>query len=137
MPGTTQPRAALSIQQSLILTWVLALIAIPVAATEVRFPEVDQGHPDFRLEQVASGLSTPWGMTFLDADLNNINAFAEYTCLADKTGGKILYLDNLRCGLEYYTYNLEEECMFFIPHMERVNCWGPAVKNLWAIFPER
>ena len=76
-------------------------------------------------------------MTFLDADLNHINAFAEYTCLADNTHGKILYMDNLSCSLEYYVFNLVESCLFYLPEMQRVDCWGPSVKSLWAVFPEQ
>lgn len=75
-------------------------------------------------------------MTFLDATLNHINAFAEYTCLADNTKGKILYMDNLHCSLEYYTPDLVKDCQLYLPDFQRVNCWGPSVKNLWAIFPE-
>lgn len=75
-------------------------------------------------------------MTFLDATLNHINAFAEYTCLADNTQGKILYMDNLHCSLEYYTPDLIKDCLLYLPEFQRVTCWGPSVKNLWAIFPE-
>lgn len=75
-------------------------------------------------------------MTFLDATLNHINAFAEYTCLADNTKGKILYMDNLNCSLEYYTPDLVKDCHLYLPDFRRVSCWGPSVKNLWAIFPE-
>lgn len=75
-------------------------------------------------------------MTFLDATLNHINAFAEYTCLADNTHGKILYMDNLHCSLEYYTPDLVKDCLLYLPEFRRVDCWGPSVKNLWAIFPE-
>lgn len=74
--------------------------------------------------------------TFLDTELNNIDPFAEYTCLADNTNGKILYLDNNRCSVEYFVFQLVEECLLQLPKVQKVNCWGKSVKNLWAIFPE-
>ncbi len=75
-------------------------------------------------------------MTFLDATFNHANAFAEYTCLADNTFGKILYLDNYRCNMAFYDFSLLETCLPELPPLEKVDCWGPAVKDLWAIFPE-
>lgn len=75
-------------------------------------------------------------LTFLNTDLSNTSAFAEYTCLAHKTGGRILFLNNINCELEFYQYNLTESIEFTLPDLQKVNCWGPSVKNLWAIFPE-
>ncbi len=75
-------------------------------------------------------------LTFLGADLNNTGAFAEYTCLAENTGGRILYLDANRCSLEQYSFDLLAACQPLLPAMRRVSCWGPTVRELWAIFPE-
>lgn len=73
-------------------------------------------------------------LTFLETNFSNTNAFAEYTCLADQTQGRILYIDNYRCRLERYEFDLAETSNFRIPAFRRVACWGPAVKDLWAIF---
>ena len=75
-------------------------------------------------------------MTFLGASLDNTNAFAEYTCLTENTFGRLLYLDGNRCRLEEYRFDLVKSCRFSIPPLERVNCWGSATEQLWAIFPE-
>ncbi len=45
----------------------LALLgATPAAAQAPR--EIEQGHPDFIVEELARGLGVPWGMTFVAAD---------------------------------------------------------------------
>ncbi|MCB0635693.1 MAG: VWA domain-containing protein [Lewinella sp.] len=75
-------------------------------------------------------------MTFLGASLDNANAFAEYSCLAENTFGQILYLDGDRCRLEHYRFDLVKACDLDLPPIQRVDCWGPNVENLWAIFPE-
>lgn len=75
-------------------------------------------------------------LTFLYASLANTNAFAEYTCLAENTDGEILYMDINRCKLMPFNFNLVHSCMPEIPEFKRVECWGPAVKNLWGIFLE-
>jgi tetratricopeptide (TPR) repeat protein len=75
-------------------------------------------------------------LTFLDAGLENTGAFAEYTCLADHTGGKIIYIDNYRCSTELFDFNLLETCRLTLPPLQRSNCWGAAAKELWSIFPE-
>ncbi len=72
-------------------------------------------------------------LTFLDANLNNANAFAEYTCLADKTSGDIVYIDNLRCKLQPFDFNLVESCLLEVPELSKVECWGKNVE-LWAVF---
>ena len=74
--------------------------------------------------------------TFLDATFNHVNAFAEYSCLADNTFGKIVYMDNLRCRVERYSFEFVENCQLQIPSLHRVNCLGSSVKELWAIFKE-
>jgi tetratricopeptide (TPR) repeat protein len=74
--------------------------------------------------------------TFLDATFNHANAFAEYTCLADLTKGKILYMDNLRCKIQRHKFVFAETADFKIPPFERVQCWGPAVEHLWAVFEQ-
>lgn len=73
-------------------------------------------------------------LTFLNADLSNTNAFAEYTCLAQNTYGKLLYIDANRCNARPFAFNLAEQCSLFLPEMQRLDCWGPAVKNLWGIY---
>ncbi len=75
-------------------------------------------------------------LSFLNADLDNTNAFAEYTCLADNTYGKVLYIDALNCRITPFTFNLLEATRLRIPPIQRVQCWGPAFKELWAIYPE-
>lgn len=86
-------------------------------------------------EAMASRNITVNILTFLGASLDNTDAFAEYGCLADNTGGQILYMDNYRCSYEYYGNSLIESCRPKIPDLRRVQCWGPAVKDLWAISP--
>ena len=75
-------------------------------------------------------------MTFLGASLDNTNAFAEYTCLTENTFGRLLYMDGNRCRLEEYRFDLVKACRFDLPELRRVDCWGAATENLWAIFPE-
>ncbi|NRA49110.1 MAG: hypothetical protein HRU12_08240 [Phaeodactylibacter sp.] len=72
-------------------------------------------------------------LTFLDATESNTNAFAEYACLADNTGGDILYMDNYRCGYEYFGASMVEQCLPRIPNLRKVTCWGRAYQNLWAV----
>jgi tetratricopeptide (TPR) repeat protein len=75
-------------------------------------------------------------MTFLGANLDNTNAFAEYTCLAQNTFGSLLYLDGNRCRLEAYRFDLVKACQLTLPGLQRVACWGGVRDGLWAIFPE-
>ncbi len=72
-------------------------------------------------------------LTFLDATERNTNAFAEYACLADNTGGDILYMDNYRCGYEYFGASMVEGCLPRIPNLRKVTCWGRSYQNLWAV----
>lgn len=72
-------------------------------------------------------------LTFLDAQGGDSNAFAEYGCLAANTGGQILYLDNYRCSYEYFGSDMLTQYLPKIPELRRVQCWGPAVKGLWAV----
>lgn len=74
-------------------------------------------------------------LTFLDAGLHNTGAFAEYTCLADYTGGKVIYIDNYRCSVELFDFNLLETCQLAIPPLRRSDCYAPVVQDMWAIFP--
>ena len=76
-------------------------------------------------------------LTFLESGLRNTGAFAEYTCLAENTGGKVVYIDNYRCTTQLFDFNLLETCNLAIPKLQRSQCWGPAVKDLWAIFLEK
>ncbi len=75
-------------------------------------------------------------LTFLDTNFENTDAFAEYSCLSHDTNGRILYIDNYRCGLKQYDFEMVEHCSFTLPEMQKVSCWGPSVKELWAFFPE-
>jgi len=86
--------------------------------------------------QIAQKHVTIHILTFLDANLNNTEAFTEYTCLADNTGGRVIYIDNYRCRLAPFAFSLMESFQFLAPKLERVTCGGPAVEALWAIFPE-
>ncbi len=76
-------------------------------------------------------------LTFLNASFSNTEAFAEYTCLADKTNGDILYLDDLNCNVKYHPTTLVQAYQPRIPELQRMDCWGRSVENLWGIFPEK
>lgn len=76
-------------------------------------------------------------ITFLEASIFNTNEFAEYSCLADITGGEILYLDDLRCSYEYHEFDLLLSAAPELPHLEKVYCLGAHINTLWAIFPEK
>jgi tetratricopeptide (TPR) repeat protein len=76
-------------------------------------------------------------LSFLDPNSVNATAFSEYTCLADKTGGKVLYLDNYRCTTERFSFDLIGAIQKNIPDLEPTDCWGPAVKDLWLFYPEK
>jgi len=75
-------------------------------------------------------------LTFLDVSYNNVEAFAEYGCLADNTGGRIFYLDNVQCAFTDLSYQLLNDLDLVLPRLEKVYCWGPSINSLWAIFPE-
>ncbi len=70
-------------------------------------------------------------LTFLNSTYNNTGAFSEYICLADNTGGKVIYMDNLRCHFEPFNFDLVSTCNLSIPKLEKSQCWGPAIKTLW------
>ncbi len=72
-------------------------------------------------------------LTFLSTTSDNTDAFAEYLCLAELTGGQIIYLDNYRCRLEPLALDLVKTCSFVLPELQRSACWGPSVKDLWMI----
>jgi len=74
-------------------------------------------------------------LTFLDAKLNNANAFAEYGCLAHNTKGRILYMDNNRCRLQYLSFKVVEESLLYLPELEKTECFDESHGNNWAIFP--
>lgn len=73
-------------------------------------------------------------LTFLNADLSNTNAFAEYTCLAQNTFGELIYIDANRCNARPFAFDLVEQCPLFLPELEKLNCLGPAVKGLWGVY---
>lgn len=72
-------------------------------------------------------------LTFLSTTSMNTEAFAEYLCLAEHTGGHIIYIDNYRCKLERLALDLVKTCAFTLPALQRSTCWGPSVKDLWMI----
>ena len=73
-------------------------------------------------------------LTFLDAQLNNANAFAEYGCLAQNTNGEIHYIDNYYCRLQAFSFNLVETFLPNFPAFERAYCFGKSGGKLWAIW---
>lgn len=75
-------------------------------------------------------------LTFLSTTLNNTNAFAEYLCLAETTGGNIIYMDNYQCKLEPLSFDLLASCQLRLPQMEKSSCWGDHIDVLWNLFPE-
>ncbi len=75
-------------------------------------------------------------LTFLDASFNNVDAFSDYGCLADNTGGRIFYLDNVRCAFTDLSFKLLDNLQLTLPPLQKVYCWGPRIESLWAIFPE-
>lgn len=75
-------------------------------------------------------------LTFLDAQLNNVNAFAEYGCLAENTFGEIHYIDNLYCRLKSFSFDMVERFAPEFPKIERVECFGKE-RKLWAVFEGR
>jgi len=75
-------------------------------------------------------------LTFLDVSFNNVDAFAEYGCLADNTEGRIFYLDNVDCAFTDLSYQWMNSLQLQLPKLEKVYCWGPRIESLWAIFPE-
>ncbi len=72
-------------------------------------------------------------LTFLDARLNNANAFSEYSCLTENTGGKIHYIDNNYCRLQQFSFGLVDAYIPRIPPLKRVQCWGGRYQ-LWGVF---
>lgn len=75
-------------------------------------------------------------LTFLDVSYNNVEAFAEYGCLADNTNGRIFFLNNVNCSFTDISYQWLSNLDFKLPKLEKVYCWGPNIESLWAIFPE-
>ena len=73
-------------------------------------------------------------LTFLSTTSDNTDAFAEYLCLAENTKANIIYLDNYRCRLEPFAFDLVKTCQSKIPAMERSRCLGPSVKELWNVW---
>ncbi|WP_421796537.1 hypothetical protein [Haliscomenobacter sp.] len=73
-------------------------------------------------------------LTFLSTTSDNTDAFAEYLCLAENTKANIIYLDNYRCRLEPFAFDMVKTCQSKIPAMERSRCLGPSVKELWNVW---
>jgi Mg-chelatase subunit ChlD len=76
-------------------------------------------------------------LTFLDRDLNNSGAFAEYACLTDRSGGQVRYLDPLSCTVDDFGFDLADRITFELPALERVKCFGEETAPLWAVYPEK
>lgn len=70
-------------------------------------------------------------LTFLNSSYNNTSAFSEYICLADVTGGRIIYMDNLRCNFQAFNFDLTTTCQLKIPILEKSYCWGKHIETLW------
>lgn len=87
-------------------------------------------------EKAAEGI-TIHTLSYLDPNAINATAFSDYTCLADKTGGKVLYLDNYGCSNLRFSFDLIANISKSVPILEKVDCWGPSFSNLWAIFPDK
>jgi len=88
-------------------------------------------------EEIAAEGITIHTLSYLDPNAINATAFSDYTCLADKTGGKVLYLDNYGCSNLRFSFDLISKISKPIPTLEKVDCWGPSFDNLWAIFPDK
>jgi tetratricopeptide (TPR) repeat protein len=73
-------------------------------------------------------------LSFLSTTFDNTEAFAEYLCLAENTKANIIYLDNYRCRLEPFAFDLVKTCQSKIPPLERSRCLGPSVKDLWNVW---
>lgn len=82
-------------------------------------------------EQLARKGITINVLTFLSSSYNNTSAFSEYICLADVTGGKIIYMDNLRCNFQAFNFDLAATCQLKIPQLEKSYCWGKHIETLW------
>lgn len=110
-----------------------AIVFISDGENICRQPGVDicEWSEQLRAQQITINI-----MTFLGTSIDNANAFAEYTCLAENTFGQVMYLDGNRCRLEHYKFDLVKACQLEIPELQRVECGGPGIERLWAIFPE-
>jgi hypothetical protein len=75
-------------------------------------------------------------LTFLSSTFNNTSAFSEYICLADNTGGKVVYMDNLRCYFETFDFDLTKACQLQIPTFQKSTCWGKHIETLWMYSPD-
>lgn len=72
-------------------------------------------------------------LTFLSTTSDNTDAFAEYLCLAENTRGNIIYLDNYRCRLEPFAFDLVKTCQRKVPDLEKSQCF-PGEKNIWNVY---
>lgn len=75
-------------------------------------------------------------LTFLSSTFNNTSAFSEYICLADNTGGKVIYMDNLRCNFETFDFDLTKACQLQLPTFQKSSCWGEHIETLWMYSPK-
>ncbi len=74
--------------------------------------------------------------TFLTNSLDNSGAFSEYACLTDRSGGRVLYLDEDRCALREPNFDLVDRIAFTLPELRRIDCVGMSLDepSLWGIF---
>ncbi|MEM6394706.1 MAG: VWA domain-containing protein [Bacteroidota bacterium] len=75
-------------------------------------------------------------LTFLDQGLQNSGAFAEYACLTDRSGGEIRYFNPSTCMIDHFRFDLLDRVQLELPPLKKVNCWGGAFEQMWAIFAE-
>ncbi len=75
-------------------------------------------------------------LTFLSTTLNNTDAFSDYLCLAENTGGGIVYLDNYHCRLEPFAFDLVKSIDLRLPELHDSACNGLRSENLWMIFQD-
>jgi len=76
-------------------------------------------------------------LTFLSSSYNNTGAFSEYLCLAEKTGGQIIYMDNYRCFFQTLSFDLLETCYLKLPNLVQSTCWGGSNRDLWMFFQDQ
>ncbi len=73
-------------------------------------------------------------LTFLDRGVGNSGAFAEYACLAERSGGQIRYLDPIACSVRPLALDWMDQIAFVLPPLERVACRRGQQTPLWAVF---
>ena len=82
---------------SFYLPRVLLLFAvlIPASNAVAAFEEIEQGHPDIRVEQLFTGLGVPWGMAFIDKQRLLISSRSGRLHLADLESRSVMAVNGL------------------------------------------